>query len=64
MKIEPASQREMGKPTDKPQYAWFMTNRRRWEPKKYSIATWCGELKAPFGTGLVCAAVQHGKTMH
>ena len=28
------------------------------------MATSCGELKATFGSGLVCAAVQRGKAMH
>ena len=31
---------------------------------KHSIAVLCGDLKATFGTGLVCTAVQQGKTMH
>ena len=35
----------------------------RW-PMKYSIAVLCGDLKATFVTGLVCAAVQQGKTMY
>ena len=33
-------------------------------PKKHSIAALRGDLKATFGTGLVCAALQQGKTMN
>ena len=32
-------------------------------PPLYRIAAWRGYFKATFGTGLVCAAVQQGKTM-
>ena len=44
--------------------AWFMASRRLWEgvslpkqPKKHSIAASSGELKATFGTDLVCVVV-------
>ena len=47
-----------------------MANRCLWEgdeltrrPMKHSIAVSCGELKATFGTDLVCAAVQQVKTV-
>ena len=48
-----------------------MANRCLWEgkslprrPMEHSIAGLCGDRKATFGTDLVCAAVQQGKTMH
>ena len=48
-----------------------MAKRRLWEgeeltrrPMDHLIAVLCGDLKATFGTDLVCAAVQHGKTMY
>ena len=47
-----------------------MANQRLWEgkslprrPMEHSIAVLCGDLEATFGTGLLCAAVQQGKTM-
>ena len=33
-------------------------------PMPRSMAVLCGGLKATFGTDLVCAAVQHVKTMY
>ena len=50
---------------------WFMANRRLWggmglprRPMEHLIAVLYGDLKATFGTDLVCAAVQQGKTMY
>ena len=45
----------------------WLTNTNGWvraqprQPKKHLIGTSCGELKATFGTGLVCNVVQQGK---
>ena len=48
-----------------------MANRRLWggmslprRPLEHSIAVLCSDLKATFGTDLVCATVQQGKTMY
>ena len=52
-----------------PRSARLTTTRRRWEgvavtqTVRETLAP-CGDPKATFGTGLVCGAVQHGKTMH
>ena len=54
-----------------PKSARFRANRHQCEgeslptrPMKHLIAILCGDLKATFGTSLVCAAVQQGKTMY
>ena len=54
---------EVGSSPIKGSHTKFLCTHPR-QPKKHSIAVVYGELKATFGSNLVCAAVQHVKTMY